>query len=151
VLKRESKTGMGSQHALNIANYRDIAIGISRRFLRPSSAFPNNVQVQLEQEMAAIDMDEDPDDMEDIVDEQAGPTPYVAGMIYGRESTDFTGSTTSRRLKFRASSTDWHRFLGFTEEDLTVSGRRVNPWEEQAIDHQVRRREQLQVMNSCRP
>jgi hypothetical protein len=30
VLKRESESSIGAQHPLNIANYRDIAIGISR-------------------------------------------------------------------------------------------------------------------------
>ncbi|KAJ4398869.1 hypothetical protein N0V91_009871 [Didymella pomorum] len=36
-LKRESTTGLGQ--ALTIAAYREIAIGISRRFLRASTAF----------------------------------------------------------------------------------------------------------------
>ena len=149
VLKRESQVGMGLQHPFNVANYRDIAVGISRRFLRPSSAFPNNIQTEREQEMAAVDADEDPDGMGmgNIADEQAGHTPHVAGMIYGREITEFEGSTTTRRLKFRASSTDWHQFLGFRDESHPVLGKRRNPWEEQAVDHQVQRRAQLQAMN----
>jgi hypothetical protein len=149
VLKRESESSIGAQHPLNIANYRDIAIGISRRFLRASSAFPNNVQVEREQEMAALEANEDLDEMGNIADEQAGHSPHVAAMVYGRESTELAGSTTTRRLRFRASSTDWHRFLGFPDllPDSTVLGKRANPWEEQAINHEEQRRQQLAAMN----
>jgi hypothetical protein len=41
VLKRETK--MQLQYPINIQAYRDIAIGISRRWMRPSSAFTSNV------------------------------------------------------------------------------------------------------------
>ena len=34
-------------------------------------------------------------------------------MIYGRELFEQFGTTLDRRMKFRVSSTDWHRFLGF--------------------------------------
>lgn len=40
VIKQETRTGLGVP--LTVANYRDIAIGISQQFLRPTSAFPNN-------------------------------------------------------------------------------------------------------------
>jgi superfamily II DNA or RNA helicase len=147
VLKRESKTSIGAQHPLNIANYRDIAIGISRRFLRPSSAFPNNVQAEQEQERAALAADDDPDEIGNIADEQAGHSPHVAGIMYGRESTELAGSTLTWRLRFRASSTDWHRFLGFPDRASPVLGKRANPWEEQAVDHQEQRRQQLAAQN----
>ncbi|KKK21657.1 hypothetical protein AOCH_006947, partial [Aspergillus ochraceoroseus] len=80
----------------------------SEQFREVLNAFPNNVQVEREQEMATMEADEDLDKIGNITDEQAGHTPHVAGMIYGREVTKFEGSTTTRRLKFRASSTDWH-------------------------------------------
>ncbi|KAF7184846.1 hypothetical protein CNMCM7691_006947 [Aspergillus felis] len=41
VLKQETRTRLGT--AIHIAAYWDIAIGISRRFLRPSTAFPHNI------------------------------------------------------------------------------------------------------------
>jgi hypothetical protein len=41
VLKRETTIGLNGQ-AIYLNAYRDIAIGISRRFMRPSSVFPNN-------------------------------------------------------------------------------------------------------------
>ncbi|KKK24837.1 hypothetical protein AOCH_007374 [Aspergillus ochraceoroseus] len=43
-------------------------------------AFPNNMQVEWEQEMATMEADEDPDEIRNIADEQAGHTPHVAGM-----------------------------------------------------------------------
>lgn len=145
-LKQASQTGLGLGFGFNVASYRDIAVGISRRFLRGSSVFPDNIQTERQQELAAIDADHDPEDgVRDIADEQAGHSSHVAGMVYGRESMEFAGSTTMRRLKFRASSMDWHQFLGFAAEAPTVLGKRVNPWEAQAADHQVQRREQLQA------
>jgi superfamily II DNA helicase RecQ len=46
-------------------------------------------------------------------------------------------------------STDWHWFLGFPDllPDSTVLGKRANPWEEQAINHEEQRRQQLAAMN----
>ena len=105
VLKRESEASIGAQHALNITNYQDIAVGISRQFLRPSSIFPNNIQAEQEQEIAAMEVDKE-ESIGNIADKQAGHTPHVAGMVYGRESTEFAGSTTTRRLRFWVLSTD---------------------------------------------
>jgi hypothetical protein len=147
VLKRESKTSISAQYPLNIANYCDITIGISRRFLRPSSAFPNNVLAEQEQEKAALEADEDPEEMGNIADEQAGHSPHVAAMVYSRESSELAGSTTTRRLRFQASSTDWHRFLGFPDTTSPVLGKRANLWEEQAVNHQEQQRQQLAVQN----
>jgi hypothetical protein len=96
VLKQESKSSISAQHPLNIANYRDITISISRRFLRASSVFPNNVQVEREQEMAALKANKDLDKMGNIADEQAGHSPYVAAMVYGQESMELAGSTMTR-------------------------------------------------------
>jgi hypothetical protein len=99
--------------------------------------------------MAALEAIKDLDEMGNIADEQAGHSPHVAAMVYGRESMELAGSTTTRWLRFRASSTDWHWFLGFPDllPDSTVLGKRANPWEEQAINHQEQRRQQLAAMN----
>lgn len=149
VLKQESESSIGAQDPLNITNYHDIAIGISRRFLRASSAFPNNVQVEQEQEMAALEADDNLDKTGNIANKQAGHSPHVAAMVYGQESTELAGSTTTRQLRFRASSTDWHRFLEFPDllPDSMVLGKHANPWEEQAINHEEQRRQQLAAMN----
>ncbi|KAH2740398.1 hypothetical protein KXW10_001257, partial [Aspergillus fumigatus] len=60
-LKQETRTRLGT--AIHITAYQDIAIGISRRFLRPSTAFPHNVQ---EAEPAPAAMDADAEEGMDI-------------------------------------------------------------------------------------
>jgi hypothetical protein len=107
------------------------------------------VQVKREQEMAALEANEDLDEMGNIADKQAGHSPHVAAMVYGQESTELAGSTTTRRLQFHALSMDWHRFLGFPDLllDSTVLGKHANPWEEQAINHEEQQQQQLAAMN----
>ena len=87
-----------------------------------------------------MEADEDLDNMGNIANEQAGHSPHVAAMVYGHEISELAGSMTTRRLRFRASSSDWHRFLGFPETMSPVLGKQANPWEEQAVDHQEQRR-----------
>jgi hypothetical protein len=139
VLKRE--TGIGLQGAaLNIPTYRNIAIGISRRFLRESSVFPQNQHDDSTAEGLVDDADDegqmDPEHfMGHIADLQAAHSSHVAGMIYGREVTEQAGTTAHRREMFRLSSTDWHRFLGFpdVEDGLApVVGKRKAPFDEEA-------------------
>ncbi|BCR87440.1 uncharacterized protein ACHE_40003A [Aspergillus chevalieri] len=115
VLKRETQARLGQ--ALNIPAYRDIAIGISRRFLRASSTFTSDRQDETEQ-AAALDADcEDGMDadqwMAHMTDLQAGHSSHVAGMVYGRQLMEQAGTTSHRRAMFRQSSVDWHQFLGF--------------------------------------
>jgi hypothetical protein len=55
VLKRETQARLGQ--ALNIPAYRDIAIGISRRFMRASSAFTSDVHDEKEHVAMALDAD----------------------------------------------------------------------------------------------
>jgi hypothetical protein len=43
VLKRETTIGLNGQ-AINLNAYRDMAIGISRRFMRLSSVFLSNIR-----------------------------------------------------------------------------------------------------------
>jgi hypothetical protein len=70
----ESETSSGA-HLLDIANYRNIGIILSCLFLSTTSAFPNNVQVEQEQKMAAMEADEHLTGIGDIADEQAGNKP----------------------------------------------------------------------------
>ncbi|KAL4934913.1 hypothetical protein BDV06DRAFT_229312 [Aspergillus oleicola] len=68
-----------------VAHYHDIAIGISRRFLRPSSVFPNNMQQEQAAKQELVAAREDPNNwVGTIVDKQAGHrfiamTPLVLG------------------------------------------------------------------------
>jgi hypothetical protein len=83
VLKQASRTGLGLEFGFNIANYRDIAVGISRRFLRGSSVFPDNIQSKRQQELAAINADGDPENgAGSIIDKQAGHSSHVTGIVY---------------------------------------------------------------------
>jgi GH25 family lysozyme M1 (1,4-beta-N-acetylmuramidase) len=98
------------KNAIHIAAYRDIAIAISRRFLRPSAAFPHNIQ-QADPAPAEADADtEEGMDIEQwmghIADLQAAHSSHVAGMVYGRGIQEQASTTAHRREMFRLSSTD---------------------------------------------
>jgi hypothetical protein len=130
--------------ALNLPAYRHIAIGISRRYLRVSSVFPQNLQDDGSAQAPADDEDHEPGMDHDrfmghIADLQAAHSSHVAGMIYGREITEQAGTTAHKREMFRLSSTDWHRFLGFesAEDGLArvLGKRKQGPWEAEADEN----------------
>jgi hypothetical protein len=152
LLKRETTAGLRGQ-ALNLPAYRDIAIGISRRFMRPSSIFPNNAH---NDERASSQDDPDSEAglgaeqwMGHIADLQAAHSSHVAGMIYGRGIMEQPGTTAHRREMFRLSSTDWHKFLGFVSSDdggaeSALRQAKRSPWEIEAEQGRTERRWQLQ-------
>ena len=72
VLQRESRIGMVV--SLGIQSYREIAMGISRKYMREALSF----HADTENEETADD------GFNDIVDVQAGHGSHVAGMIYAR-------------------------------------------------------------------
>jgi hypothetical protein len=94
-LKRESRIAMGQEWTF--AGYREMAIGISRRFLRGSTAFQA-------EEGEGKEGNEDTAEAS-IADEQAGHTSYVAGLVYARGIMEQAGAVADRRQQFRASST----------------------------------------------
>ena len=152
VLQRETQTRL-SRKGLGILAYRDIAVGISRRFLRPGSQFVHNQQDEREREVAGVDAD-DEDHMDPaqwvshIADLQATHSSHLAGLIYGRQVMEAAGTTAHRQAMFRLSSEDWHRFLGFASAQAaelpTALGKRKRaPWEEAAGEHQVWRLHRL--------
>jgi hypothetical protein len=153
VLKRESAIGLKGQK-LTIAGYREIAIGISRRFMRPSSMFPNNVQEAERQEAhEGHDPGDDPEEwLGTVADLQAGHSPHVAGLVYARGIMEQAGVVHSRREQFRVSSTDWHRFLGFESahgpESMPRTGKRKRaPFETEAEEGRMARRFRLMEAN----
>ncbi|KAF7444174.1 RecQ Superfamily II DNA helicase [Pyrenophora tritici-repentis] len=94
-LKRESRIAMGQEWTF-----------AGRRFLRGSTAFQadeGEENKEWAEEQAG----------DSIADEQAGHTSHVAGLVYARGIMEQSGAVADRRQQFRASSTDWHRFLGF--------------------------------------
>jgi superfamily II DNA helicase RecQ len=139
IMQRESRIGLGGAE-FNIASYRQIAIGISRRFMRPTATF-----VQDEEEAATQEAMEDYDEataIARIADEQAGHTHHTAGMVYGREITERPGAVVDRRQRFRASSVEWHCFLGFESregDNQTGQKRQRAPFEEEALDARTER------------
>ena len=151
IMQRESAIALNG-HELTIAAYREIAIGISRRYMRPTSGF-----VRDEDEAAAQEAMEDADEAQAlamIADEQAGHTPHVAGMVYAREITERSGAVADRRQQFRTSSVEWHRFLGFAsamdpKQDETTSRKRKRaPFEEEAESGRMERWMRLRRMNA---
>ena len=87
-----------------IRAWRELAIGISRRYMRQDHVF---------------DYDEDDeegefneDHPEDIHDIQAGYGLSVAGNVYSRGIMEVSGVVASMRERFYQASREWHRFLG---------------------------------------
>ncbi|KAF4225022.1 hypothetical protein CNMCM6805_007133 [Aspergillus fumigatiaffinis] len=124
-----------------------------RRFLRPSAAFPHNIQ-QADPAPAEADADtEEGMDIEQwighIADLQAAHSSHVAGMVYGRGIQEQAGTTAHRREMFQLSSTDWHQFLGFgvPAPPSTLGKRKRAPWEDEAEVSRMERRHQLATMD----
>lgn len=154
-LRQESSIGLHG-NALNLHSYRDIAIGISRRYLRPNSSFKHNSYEEDDtDETADANEHEDINDLDAalgrISDLQAAHSSHVAGFIYGREITEQAGTTIQQREMFRLSSTDWHRFLGFPSTESPYSYRFGKlseiPWVKQAEMDRTIRRYDLQQAN----
>jgi superfamily II DNA or RNA helicase len=155
VLTRETGIGLHGT-TINVSAYRNIAIGISRRFLRESSVFPQNQFDDGTGDTIADDVDDeasmDPDHFQGhIADLQAGHSSHVAGMAYGREVTERAGTTAQRREFFRLSSTDWHRFLGFPDVESGLGrllGWRPSPFDQEAQQLQYQRRHRLMQVDA---
>ena len=149
-LKRASMAGLGQE--LTISAYREIVIGISRRFMRGSMAFQ-----QEEEELKEGLAGENP--LGEAADLQAGHTSYIAGMIYAREMMERSGVIAEMRHHFRTSSEDWHRFLGFESaikevadmdvKDGSISRKRKRcPFEDDADEERFNRRSRLKHMDA---
>ncbi|KAF7444189.1 telomere-linked helicase 1 [Pyrenophora tritici-repentis] len=141
-LKRESRIAMGQEWTF--ARYREIAIGISRRFLRRATAFQadeGEENKEWAEEQAG----------DSIANEQAGHTSHVAGLVYARGIMEQSGAVADRRQQFRASSTDWHRFLGFqagVDDQRRSSKRKRAPFESEADEARVDRWQRLRKMDA---
>ena len=143
-LQRVSTKALGQSISVNA--YREIAIAISRQWVRGDSAF------QRDHEEESIEAQIDRMDS-NAADEQATHSPHVAGLIYARDVMELVGSSADRRQRFRKVSEDWHRFLGF--ESTAVRDEKQGPFkrkwcgfEEDAEEEQVRRRARLRRMDA---
>lgn len=96
---------------LTVASWRHIAIAISRRYLR--GAFTTS---ETDPKQAGNDGNASSEDSEDdIWDLQAGHGSHIAGLVYGRGTSDMAYTTAARQEKYRSISITWHSFLGFTK------------------------------------
>lgn len=144
-LQRVSEAGLGQ--SINVAGYRQIAIAISRRWIR--KGMENGADEHSDGDW----LQDDPSD--DIADEQATHSPHVAGAVYARDTQELAGATASRRQQFRAISVDWHRFLGFqsTEQAAKKEGlrglkRKRCPFEGEAEEARTERQVALRRMDA---
>jgi hypothetical protein len=142
-LQRVSEAALG--YPITVAAYREIAIAISRQWVRGATAFQSdedeeNEEWQKENIISAA------------ADDQATHSPHIAGLIYARNSIEMSGTTADRRRQFRAVSTDWHRFLGF--ESTQVKDEKANlkrkrcTFEGDAEDERLERQIRLQRMDA---
>ncbi|KAG9380630.1 RecQ Superfamily II DNA helicase [Pyrenophora tritici-repentis] len=121
-LKRESRIAMGQEWTF--AGYREMAIGISRRFLRGSTAFQadeGEENKEWAEEQAG----------DSIADEQAGHTSHVAGLVYARGIME--------------------QFLGFQaglDDQRRSSKRKRAPFESEADEARVDRWQRLRKMDA---
>ena len=97
-IQRESVAGMGVE--LGIQSYRELAIAISRKYLRLRMAF------RPDEDDEDGDRDEDVDTV--TVSEQTAHTLHIEGIIYTRGVTERDGEVASKRQRFRESSVWWY-------------------------------------------
>ena len=147
-LKRYSREHLGE--VLTIAAYREIAIAISRRFMRDCDAFMAD-QDGIDEEGAGDGEQSVGRRLQAVIDQQAGHTSHVAGQIYARLMEEMGGAVASTRERFRIASRMWHLWLGFvsaedqseTHESTGIRKRKriETPWE--AIAQERRRAREL--------
>ncbi|KAG9384308.1 RecQ Superfamily II DNA helicase [Pyrenophora tritici-repentis] len=117
-LKRESRIAMGQEWTF--AGYREMAIGISRRFC----ADEGEENKEWAEEQAG----------DSIADEQAGHTSHVAGLVYARGIMEQSGAI----LGFQAGVDDQRR----------SSKRKRAPFESEADEARVDRWQRLRKMDA---
>jgi hypothetical protein len=147
VLQRETVLRLNGQK-LNIPAYCDIAIAISRRFMRGDSKFPKNKHQELAPDADDGEDDDEDDDpirvaraMDQIADQQAGHSPHIAESIYARGIMEAQGVMASERERYRRSSTGWHMFLRFGSSELVAKMSNGMPWTPDMAEAKKRREE----------
>ena len=92
IFRRETEIGLGL--LINPSQYRHIAIGISRKFLKKEIRFDDD----------EFDDDDDHDLVDDVIDLQAGHSTRVGGLTYARGISERSGEISSLKNKFRETS-----------------------------------------------
>lgn len=143
IFQRESRVGL-SGVTLNIASYREIAIAISRRYMRAGRAFMSHDSHSTAEDDAHED---EAQIMARIADEQAGHSSHIAGAIYARETTERAGEVADRRQRFRQISQEWHQFLGFASAIQSIANTTITPFQDTAQGSQMERWTRTQAMD----
>lgn len=94
ITKRETQIGLGL--VINPSQYRHLAIGISRKFLKKEIRFETDDHENNDQE--------DHDYSDDIVDLQAGHSTRVSGLTYARGILDRSDEIASQKSRYREIS-----------------------------------------------
>jgi superfamily II DNA helicase RecQ len=140
LIQQESLIGMGVK--LNISSYRQIAIAITRKYLKGEGFIEDR-----EDEEGLEDGDEEdtPRQKDSAFDLQSGHGTHVAGMIYARAIFEAPGEVASIRQQYRTASEGWHRLLQFASTFRGQKRQRV--WEVDDQDCQFQRWKRIRKIN----
>ena len=137
LIEHESLIGMGVK--LNISSYRQIAIAMTRRYLKGEGFMEDK-----EDEEGMEDGMEEGGQGDSAYDLQSGHGTHVAGMIYARGILEGPGEVASIRQQYRRASEGWHGLLQFASA-LQKKGKRK--WEIEDHDGEYRRWKRVRRMD----
>ncbi|KAI7458059.1 hypothetical protein KC351_g18349, partial [Hortaea werneckii] len=139
-MQRASRAGLGQ--SFNVADYRQMAIAINRRWIcKPVGGAADGADEEEEDGVSA-------DPLANIADEQAAHSSSVAGAVYARETQELPGWMAGRRQQFHLISSKWHRFLGFPAPSIKSDLKRKRcPFETEAEDARTQRQLALRHMD----
>ncbi|KFZ24703.1 hypothetical protein V502_00818, partial [Pseudogymnoascus sp. VKM F-4520 (FW-2644)] len=130
IIQRECKKGINVK--MNIDAWRNMVEAISQKFLRHPFEFDSDEEWK--------------DEGDEIWEEQFGHTAPMGEAMYGRLMTEAPGERGSRRVKFRAISQEWHKFVKFPSTGSKV--RLVRSFYDEAMQQmQIRQRQFMQRVN----
>lgn len=102
LLIREFRAKLGLE--IGLQKWRHIAIAIIRKYAQ------NRIAKAINDDLSGSDISESDNDIADL---QAGHTSAIAGTIYGRDISELSGQTESKRVQFYRLSTWLHSFYLF--------------------------------------
>ena len=130
--------GMGVK--LNISAYRQVAIAITRKYLKGEGFIDDredeNIEDQGETEEEGQQIRAGSDS---VFDKQGGHGTHMAGMIYARAILEAPGAVASLREQYRHASGAWHGLL--------QARKRARGVEEDEIDPQFQRWKRMRRMD----
>ena len=142
-MKQTTEEGLGQ--AIGVHAYREIAIAISREWVRGATQFQRDEADTPEEWNEAHGAAQ-------AADLQATHSPSIAGNIYARNSMERSGANADMRIRFRAVSIDWHRLWHFESQRVKDEGHELKrkrcPFEDDAHEERTERRTRLRQMDA---